>query len=64
MVKLNQNFLHYSLFQLKRIIDDFTLFYIILDNAADFKQLRGGVEIVDAIPKTPSGKILRRQLKR
>lgn len=30
---------------------------------APYKALRGGIVFVDAIPKTPSGKILRRQLK-
>ncbi|KAI1617129.1 hypothetical protein EDD37DRAFT_47879 [Exophiala viscosa] len=30
---------------------------------ANHKKLRGGVYVVDAIPKSPSGKILRRQLK-
>ncbi|KAL1969437.1 hypothetical protein VTN77DRAFT_8875 [Rasamsonia byssochlamydoides] len=30
---------------------------------ANHKRLRGGIRIVDAIPKSPSGKILRRQLK-
>jgi 4-coumarate--CoA ligase len=28
-----------------------------------YKQLKGGVQFVDAIPKNPSGKILRRQLR-
>jgi acyl-coenzyme A synthetase/AMP-(fatty) acid ligase len=30
---------------------------------ARYKWLKGGVEIVDAIPKSPSGKILRRLLR-
>lgn len=33
------------------------------DKVAPYKQLTGGVTIVDSIPKNPSGKILRRQLK-
>jgi acyl-coenzyme A synthetase/AMP-(fatty) acid ligase len=28
-----------------------------------YKQLKGGVQFVDAIPKSPSGKILRRLLR-
>jgi acyl-coenzyme A synthetase/AMP-(fatty) acid ligase len=30
---------------------------------AHYKQLKGGVEFIDVIPKSPSGKILRRLLK-
>jgi acyl-coenzyme A synthetase/AMP-(fatty) acid ligase len=33
------------------------------DHKARYKWLKGGVEFVDAIPKSPSGKILRRLLK-
>jgi len=33
------------------------------DRVAPFKRLRGGVKFVDAIPKTASGKILRRMMK-
>ena len=32
-------------------------------NAASYKQLRGGVVFVDAIPKSPAGKILRKDLR-
>jgi 4-coumarate--CoA ligase len=33
------------------------------ENAAHYKQLRGGVVWLDAIPKTTSGKILRKDLR-
>jgi len=33
------------------------------DHKARHKWLKGGVEFIDAIPKSPSGKILRRLLK-
>lgn len=33
------------------------------DNLAQHKQLRGGVKWLDVIPKSPSGKILRRELR-
>jgi 4-coumarate--CoA ligase len=33
------------------------------ERAAPFKQLKGGVYLVETIPKNPSGKILRRELK-
>jgi 4-coumarate--CoA ligase len=32
-------------------------------NASNHKQLRGGVVFMDAIPKSPSGKILRKDLR-
>ena len=32
------------------------------DHKAHYKWLKGGVEFIDAIPKSPSGKILRRLL--
>lgn len=35
----------------------------VANNASTFKQLRGGVRFVDSIPKNPSGKILRRELR-
>ncbi|RAL14781.1 acetyl-CoA synthetase-like protein [Aspergillus homomorphus CBS 101889] len=34
------------------------------ERVVSYKQLRGGVRFVDAIPRNPSGKILRRELKR
>ncbi|KAJ2581411.1 hypothetical protein EV177_010449, partial [Coemansia sp. RSA 1804] len=33
------------------------------DRVVDYKRLRGGVELIDAIPKSATGKILRRVLK-
>ncbi|XP_050696858.1 uncharacterized protein LOC126985721 [Eriocheir sinensis] len=33
------------------------------DKLADFKQLHGGIRFVDSLPKNPTGKILRRELK-
>lgn len=35
----------------------------VTDHKAPYKALRGGIEFVDVIPKSPSGKILRRQLR-
>lgn len=35
----------------------------VTDHKSAYKALRGGVEFVDAIPKSPSGKILRRDLR-
>lgn len=33
------------------------------DHKARYKWLKGGVEFIDAVPKSPTGKILRRLLK-
>ena len=33
------------------------------DKVAAYKQLKGGIQFVDAIPRNPSGKILRKDLK-
>jgi acyl-coenzyme A synthetase/AMP-(fatty) acid ligase len=35
----------------------------VADHKANYKWLRGGVEFLDVIPKSPSGKILRRLLR-
>ena len=35
----------------------------IAERVANHKRLRGGVQVIDAIPKSPSGKILRRLLR-
>jgi acyl-coenzyme A synthetase/AMP-(fatty) acid ligase len=35
----------------------------VADHKASYKQLKGGVEFLDVIPKSPSGKILRRLLR-
>lgn len=44
-------------------IDCEKLMKYVKDKVAPYKQLAGGVSVVDSIPKNPSGKILRRQLK-
>lgn len=35
----------------------------VAEKVAKYKQLAGGVQVLEAIPRNPSGKILRRQLK-
>lgn len=35
----------------------------VTDHKSPYKALRGGVEFMDAVPKSPSGKILRRELR-
>ena len=35
----------------------------VASNVAGYKRLRGGVVFIDAIPKSPSGKILRKDLR-
>lgn len=42
----------------KNEIDDF-----VSRKVTDYKKLRGGIVFLDSIPKTASGKILRRELK-
>ena len=44
-------------------ISDDDVIRLVEKRAAPHKKLRGGVEFVDRIPKTSSGKILRRELK-
>ncbi len=34
----------------------------VASEAAEYKQLVGGVKFVDELPKTPSGKVLKREL--
>ncbi|KAJ8308077.1 hypothetical protein KUTeg_012951 [Tegillarca granosa] len=46
----------------KRDISEDKILQYVKDRVAPYKQLRGGVEFVDEIPKLPSGKILRRKL--
>jgi 4-coumarate--CoA ligase len=41
-----------------KIIDDF-----VASNVTNYKKLRGGIKFVQAIPKSPSGKILRREVR-
>jgi len=45
-------------------LTDETINRFINEKVATYKQLKGGIEYVDAIPKAPSGKILRRELKK
>ena len=45
----------------KEVADDIMKF--VADRVAYYKQLKGGIEFVDVIPKTASGKILRRFLR-
>lgn len=40
------------------------IFNLVADNFIDQKKLRGGVYFVDSFPLTPSGKVLRRELKK
>lgn len=35
----------------------------VADHKSDYKKLRGGVEFIDEVPKSPSGKILRRLIR-
>lgn len=37
---------------------------LVADKAAGYKKLRGGVKFVDSLPKNPTGKLLRRQLRK
>lgn len=37
--------------------------FIFLDKVAPHKQLTGGVRFVNSIPKSPAGKLLRKELK-
>jgi acyl-CoA synthetase (AMP-forming)/AMP-acid ligase II len=45
----------------KKVVDD--IMKHVADHKASYKQLRGGVEFLEIIPKSPSGKILRRLLR-
>ncbi|KIL87436.1 hypothetical protein FAVG1_09142 [Fusarium avenaceum] len=45
----------------KKVVDD--ILKHVADHKASYKQLRGGVEFLEIIPKSPSGKILRRLLR-
>ena len=54
-----------SYVMLKIIVSHFQISNIVFQTAtvAAHKRLRGGVRFIDAIPKSPSGKILRRVLR-
>lgn len=43
-------------------MDEEEIFHYVKENAAPYKQLVGGIEILDAIPKSTAGKILRKEL--
>ena len=47
----------------KKKISEAQIQDFVRDNAATHKQLRGGVVFLQAIPKSPSGKILRKDLR-
>jgi acyl-coenzyme A synthetase/AMP-(fatty) acid ligase len=40
------------------------MFLLIVEELSSYKQLKGGVKFIQSIPKTTSGKICRRELKR
>ena len=44
-------------------IEEITFWFMIAEQVASYKKLRGGVIFIDAIPKLLSGKILRRELR-
>ena len=46
-----------------RISEIQSIYYYITDKVSHYKRLRGGVLFCSSIPKTPSGKILRRLLR-
>jgi len=45
------------------LINNYLLFYSVAEKAAPYKQLKGGVEFRKEIPKSSSGKILKRILR-
>ncbi|KAG0714697.1 4-coumarate--CoA ligase-like 7 [Chionoecetes opilio] len=46
-----------------KIVDSEDIIAWVKERVAPFKRLRGGVEIIDAIPRSPAGKILRKNLR-
>lgn len=49
---------------LRTIFIHFFLFFYFSDQVSSHKRLRGGVFFIDVIPKTATGKIMRRELKK